>query len=80
VPDNDIGYYREAIADAKRRHGITSANDAPILEGTADPIGVPDFYLAGAIALPLIAFGVWALGIVGWRLRRKRRRVRAGST
>lgn len=77
--DYDLDYYREAIADSRRRHGVTSANDAPILEGSGDPFDTPEFYLAGVVVLPLIAFALWAISVIGWRAWRKWKGAPAGS-
>ncbi len=67
VRDYDLSYYREAILDARRRHGVTSENGAPILETNSDPFGAPEFYLAGVVALPLGAYLLWVIGVLGGR-------------
>ncbi len=74
VRDYEVDHYREAIADARRRHNVASAEGAPILEVSSDPVGAPAFYLAGAAVVPLIVFALWALSILAWRLWRRVRR------
>ena len=70
VRDYDVGFFRTAIANAERRHGLTSAAAAPVLETSGDPIGAPEVYLAGTAVVPLAVFGLWAVALMGWRVWR----------
>ena len=73
VRDYEVDFYRAAIANAERRHGLASAPNAPVLEPSRDPIGAPGFYLAGAVLVPLAVYGLWAIALIGWRIFRIRR-------
>lgn len=73
IREAELDFHREAIADAQRRHGVRSAGGAPVLEISSDPVGAPSFYLGLTLTTPLLAFAVWACGVVGWRIWRFQR-------
>lgn len=71
VRDYTVDFFRTAIANAERRHGLASAPSAPVLEPFSDPIGAPEFYLAAAVLVPLAVYGLWAIIMIGWRTWRR---------
>jgi|GEM_PF-128172 len=68
VREADLVDFSEAVRNAERRHGLTSANSAPIIETAYTAFGAPVRYLEAAALLPLAAFGLWAAGITAVRV------------
>ncbi len=68
VREADLADFSEAVRDAERRHGLTSANSAPIIETAYTAFGAPLRYLEAAALLPLAAFGLWGAGLVAMRI------------
>lgn len=68
VREADLADFSEAVRDAERRHGLTSASGAPIIETAYTAFGAPLRYLEAAALLPLAAFGLWGAGVVTVRI------------
>ncbi len=68
VQEADLADFSEAVRDAERRHGLTSANSAPIIETAYTAFGAPLRYLEAAALLPIAAFGLWAAGVTAVRV------------
>ena len=71
VRDDDLDFYRGAVANAEARHHVVSAMGAPVLEISDDPAGAPTFYFASSVAVPLAVYALWAMLVVGWRTWRR---------